>query len=51
MSHSFGAWYCEVQRRRDENRTVELGNSVQDEEKDVTKTSGFGLFDILLSVC
>lgn len=20
MSHSFGAWYCEVQRRRDENR-------------------------------
>lgn len=40
-----------MRTERDENRIVELGNSVQDEEKDVTKTSGFGLFDILLSVC
>lgn len=34
------------QRRRDEDRTLELGNSVQDEENGVTKTFGFRGFNV-----
>ncbi|PKU27550.1 hypothetical protein llap_22146 [Limosa lapponica baueri] len=37
---------CNHHRRRDEDRTLELGNSVQDEEKGVTETSGFRGFDV-----
>lgn len=57
MNHSFNADMmkldivkykssCNQQRGRDENRTLELGNSVQEEEKGVTKTCGFQEFSV-----